>query len=82
MNGQIIVYAKVVLHPKYFPVVLGLNIVARAQVLGNMGPDDPVCVYKDKNGTQYLSGTDVTSIFLLFMKVVMPNISDSELKLI
>ena len=44
MNGQIILYARVVLHPKYCPDVLGLNIVARAEVLGNTGPDDP-CVY-------------------------------------
>ena len=28
MNGQIILYTRVVYHPKYCPVVLGLNIVA------------------------------------------------------
>ena len=49
-NGQIIVYAKTVLHLKYCPVVLVLNIVASAQVVGDTGPDDPLCVYKDEDG--------------------------------
>ena len=61
MNVQIIVYAKVVLHPKYCSVVLGLNVVAWAQVLGNTVPDYPLCVYKDKDGVQYLIGPYVTN---------------------
>ena len=50
MNGQIILYTRVVYHPKYCSVVLGLNIVARAEVLGNTWPDDPLCVYRDEDG--------------------------------
>ena len=82
MNGQIIVYAKVVFHPKYCPVVLGLNIVARAPVLGNTGTNDSLCVYKDEDGIHYLTGTDVTKYLRLVMTLVMPNISETKLKLI
>ena len=83
MNGQILSYARLSSeHVAYCPVALGLNIVARAEVLGNTEPEDPLCVYKDEKGVQYLTGTEVTKYFRTIMKLVMPNISDSELKLI
>lgn len=83
MNGQIITYNRILEYPEACPVENGLNIVARAQVLGNTEPDDPLCVYRDKNGdVKYLTGTDVTAYFREVMHTVMPNISDEELKLI
>ena len=63
MNVQVIVCARVILYAKYWPVVLDLNIVTRSQVLGNMGQHDHLCVYKDKDSIQYLTGTDVTNYF-------------------
>ena len=78
-----ITYNRILEYPEACPVENGLNIVARAQVLGNTEPDDPLCVYRDKNGdVKYLTGTDVTAYFREVMHTVMPNISDEELKLI
>ena len=83
MNGQILSYARLPFeHRAYCPVVLGLNIVARAEVLGNTEPEDPLCVYRDEKGMQYLTSTEITKYFRTIMKLVMPNISDEELKLI
>ena len=53
MNGQVTVYTKVVLHPEYFPVVQGLNVVVQAQVLGITGPEYPLCVNRDKDQRRY-----------------------------
>ena len=41
-----------------------------------------LCVSIGKAGIQYLTGTDITNYFRLIMKLVVPNISDEELKLI
>ena len=49
---------------------------------GNTEPEDPLCIYKDKKGIQYLTGTDVTAYFCVIYKLVMRNISDAKLKLI
>ena len=49
---------------------------------GNTEPEDPLCIYKDKKGIQYLTGTDVTAYFCVICKLVMQNISAAELKLI
>ena len=73
MNGQIIKYER----------EMGLRIVAQAQVLGYVDPEDPLCVYKDVKGEiQFLTGTDVTQYFCDIMRTVTPSISASELSLI
>jgi len=83
MNGQILSYARLSkIHSAYCPVEIGLNIVARAEVLGKSEPEDPLCVYKDKKGIHYLTGSDVTKYLRIIMQLVNPNISDEELKLI
>ncbi|KAL7523951.1 hypothetical protein ACHAXR_001316 [Thalassiosira sp. AJA248-18] len=84
MNGQIIVFVRLsVEFRSYCPVVAGQSIVTRAQVLGNTEPEDPLCVYKDKDGkVQYLTGTDVTDYFRAVLRTVSPNISEAELALI
>ena len=83
MNGQILSYARLSEeHKAYCAVDLGLNIVARAELLGSTEPEDPLCVYKDKNGIQYLTGSEVTKYLRFIMQLVNPNISDAELKLI
>jgi len=83
MNNQILSYARLALeHQDYCPVVLGLNIVARAEVLGKTEPEDPLCVYKDNKGVQYLTGSEMTKYLRIIMQLVNPNISSEELKLI
>jgi hypothetical protein len=83
MNGQIIKFERVLGHPNYCPVELALRILARAQVLGYVDPEDPLCVYRDaKREIQFLTGTDVTQYFCDIMRTVTPNISDAELSLI
>ena len=62
---------------------MALSILARVQLLGICDPEDPLCVYKDTSGTvQYITGNDVTAYYRMVTKLVMPNISDEELKLI
>jgi len=83
MNNQIIKFDRVDGHPDYCPVQLALCILARAEVLGYTDPEDPLCVYRDAKGEiQYLTGTDVTQYFRVIARIVTPNISDEELKLI
>ena len=83
MNNQIIKFICVIDYPTYCPVESGLNIKTRANVLGKTGPEDPLCVYEGKNGIiLYLTGTDMTDYFRLILRLVMPNISNEELKLI
>ena len=83
MNGQIIKFERVLGHPNYCPVELALRILARAQVLGYVDPEDPLYVYRDAEGEiQFLTGTDVTQYFRDIMRTVTPNISDAELSLI
>ena len=47
-----------------------------------MGQYDPLCIYKDNNGIQYLTSTNITNYFWFVMKLAMSNISDKELTLI
>jgi hypothetical protein len=69
-------------HPQYCPVQLALKLVWRARTLGQK-EDDPLCVYRHTNGeNRYLTGTDVTKYYRFVYKLVMPNVSDEELKLI
>ena len=82
-NGQIIAYLRLPKEPIWCPVELALNILTRAQVLGSSDPEDPLCVYRDKDGNiQYITGNDVTAYYRFVTKLVMPNISPEELKLI
>ncbi|KAL7527743.1 hypothetical protein ACHAXR_002105, partial [Thalassiosira sp. AJA248-18] len=84
MNGQIIVFVRLSAeYRRYCPVVAGQNIVTRAEVLGNIKPEDPLCVYKDEEGkVQHLTGMDVTDYFRAVLKLESPNISEAGLKLI
>ena len=83
MNNQIIKFIRVIDYLNYCPVVSGLNVRTRAHVPGTTGPKDPLCVYKGKNGIiLYLTGTDMTDYFRLILRLVMPSISNEELKLI
>ena len=84
MNGQEIDHARLpATFAAYCPVELGLKILARADYLGYDRPDDPLCVYKDKDGTTcYLTGEDITAYYRLVTMMVLPNTSDAELKLI
>ena len=56
--------------------------MTRAEQLGNTETEDPICVYKDEKGIQYLTGADITAYLRVICKLVTPNISDAELKLI
>ena len=56
--------------------------VSDTATLSNTEPEDPLCIYKYNKGIQYLTGTAVTAYFCVIYKLVMPNISDGELKLI
>lgn len=82
MNGQIVCVVRLLDYPDYDPVDCGLNIVARASHLGFTDPDDPLCVYKKGDKVYYLTGEDITAYFRFIAKLVNPNISDAELKLI
>lgn len=82
VNGQIIWFARDREHPEYCFVENSLTLLWRAQTLGQ-GPEDPICVYQDRNGTkQLLTGTDVTEYFRFVVRLVNPSIDDAELKLI
>ena len=82
-NGQIIAYLRLPDISVWCPIERALSILARAQVLGCRDPEDPLCVYRDENGvTQYITGSDVTDYYRFVTKLVMPNISAEELKLI
>ena len=82
-NGQIIAYLRLPTQPIWCPVELALNILARAQILGFDEPEDPLCVYRDEDGdVMYITGTEVTAYYCFVTKLVMPNISSKELKLI
>jgi hypothetical protein len=82
MNGQIIWFQRDNTFPDYCPVRISLNLLWRAQTLGQ-GADDPLCVYQDKTGTKcYLSGQEVTHYFRSVVKSTTPNISPDDLKLI
>ncbi len=81
-NGQIIWFCRERRYPKHCPVVRSLRLVWRAETLGQKH-DDPVCVYRAKDGTvQYLTGKDVTEYLRFVVKLTQPNISAEELKLI
>ena len=84
MNGQIITFKRLARKFKdYCPCENQLDILARAQVLGNTAPDDPLCVYRDKKRrTCYLTGADMTAYYRFVMRLTRPNISDEELTLI
>ena len=83
MNGQVINFARLAeIYRKFCPVERGLSIVTRAEHFGNTEPEDPLCVYKDDKGIQYLTGADITAYLRVICKLVTPNISDAELKLI
>ena len=81
MNGQILWYQRETRFPDYCPVCLGLNLVWCVGTLGQQN-DDPLCVYRDKKGVQYLTGKAVTEYFRFVVRLVMLNISDEELSLI
>ena len=58
MNNQILSYARLIpQHQAYCPVELSFQIVACVEVLGSTEPNDPLCVYKDEKGVQYLTGS-------------------------
>ena len=83
-NGQIIKHQRLPVEYKdYCPVELAFSILTRAQLLGRTEPDDALCVYKDTDGEiSYLTGDEVTKYYRSVVKLVIPNISDAELKLI
>ena len=56
--------------------------MTRAEQLGNTEREDPLCIYKDDKGIQYLTGADITVHLRVICKLVTPNMSDTELKLI
>ena len=60
-----------------------LEILTRAQVLGNTEPEDPLCVYKDEVGkTVYLTGDDMTAYYRFVMRLTRPGITAADLALI
>ena len=83
MNNQMFKFVCVKDCPIYCLVKSGLNIKSRAHVLGKTGPEDHLCVYEGQNSiVLYLTGTDMTDYFQLILRLVMPNMSNEELKLI
>ena len=82
MNGQIICVVRLPEYQEYDPVDLGLNVIARAIYLGSTEPNDSLCVYKDGDKIFYLTGENITKYSRSVAKLVNPNISDKELKLI
>ena len=82
-NGQIIAYLRLPEVSVWCPVERALSVLTRAQVLGLRDPEDPLCVYRDDGGVvQFVTGSDVTAYYRFVTKLVMPNISKEELKLI
>ena len=81
-NGQIIWFRRERRYPLHCPVIRSLKLVWRAETLGQ-GPEDPLCVFRNKDGdVQCLTGQDVTAYLRFVVKLVQPNITDEELKLI
>ena len=82
MDEQIIWFQRDNTYPNYCPVRISLNLLWRAQTLGQ-GADDPLYVYQDKAGTKcYLTGQEVTHYFRSVVTSTTPNISPDEVKLI
>lgn len=83
MNGQIITVNREPAFPPFCPVELGLDVVEIASELGATQPGDPLCVYRTEDGDiQYLTGDMITKYFRFVTKMVFPDISDEQLKLI
>ena len=83
MNGQIISYRRLDGQPDYCAVENMLEILTRAQVLGNTEPEDTLCVYKDEVGkTVYLTGDDMTAYYRFVMRLTRPGITAADLALI
>ena len=79
MNGQIVLFPE---FPDYCPVVDSLNIIVCTETLDFSEPEGPLSIYKKAHGIHYLTGLDTTAYYCLIMILVMPNISDEEVKLI
>ena len=81
-NGQKVWQKRDRKHVEYCPCVLSIRLVWRAETLGQ-GRDDPLCVYQDKDGKKkFLIGSEVTKYFRFVVKLVYPNVTAEELKLI